>query len=113
MAPSAPVRKGAPAEKGLRGPAAEKNRERDAVSGKPAKHQHARRLGMAAKQGMPVFGDENRAAPTVRDADAFQNRMKTADAPFERAQTRGGSAFANAEMFESAPKGLPSSRARK
>ena len=58
---------------------------------------------MAAKYWMPAFGNEYRTAPAMRDAHTLQNRMKAANALFERAQARRGFAFANGEALETSP----------
>src|SRR5260370_8810287 len=80
-----PARKGAAVEEGLGGPFAEIDRESDAVAVVAGEDHHVFVARMAAEDGAHFFGDENRAAPAVRDAHGGKGRVQMADAAFEPA----------------------------
>src|SRR5260370_4645200 len=90
-----PARKGAAVEEGLGGPFAEVDGESDAVAVVGGEDHHVFVARMAAEDGTHFFGDENRAAPAVRDAHGGKGRVQMADAAFEPAQTVDGFAPAN------------------
>src|SRR5260370_18028520 len=52
---------------------------------------------MAAEYGAHFFGQKNRAAAAVRDADRCKRRVQVADAGFEPLEAGGGLASANIE----------------
>src|SRR6266403_5402046 len=96
----APAREGAAGEEGLGGPLAEVDGESDAVTVVAGEEHHvfAARMplrGKPAEDGEHFFGEENRAAPAVRDAHGCKGRVQMADAVFEPAEACGGFAFAN------------------
>ncbi len=90
-----PGRKGAAVEEGLGGPFAEVDGESDAVAVVAGEDHDVFVARMAAEDGAHFFGDENRAAPAVRDAHGGKRRMQMTDAAFEPAQTVDGFASAN------------------
>ena len=53
--------------------------------------------GMAAENGAERPGDEDGAAPAVRDADIFESGMHVADARFEPMQAVGGDTLPDVE----------------
>src|SRR5260370_33857724 len=61
---------------------------------------------MAAEYGAHFFGQKNRAAPAVRDADRCKRRVQVADAGFEPLEAGGGLASANIEAVEIARGGF-------
>src|SRR5260370_234214 len=92
---SVPGREGAAVEEGLGGPFAEVDGESDAVAVVAREDHHVFVARMAAEDGAHFFGDENRAAPAVRDAHGGKSRGQMADAVFEPAQAVHGFAPAN------------------
>src|SRR5258708_8498310 len=90
-----PGREWAAVEEGLGGPFAEVDGESDAVAVVAGEDHYVFVARMAAEDGTHFFGDENRAAPAVRDAHGGKCRMQMADAVFEPAQTVDGFAPAN------------------
>src|SRR2546430_10268791 len=71
---SAPGRKRAASEEGLGGPFAEVHGEGDAVTVVASEDEHVLAVGMQAEEGAHFFGEENRAAPAVRDAHGGKGR---------------------------------------
>ena len=87
---------------------AEVDRESDTVAVVAGEDHHvfAARMplrGKPAEDGEHFFGEENRAAPAVRDAHGGKGRVQMADAVFEPAETPGGFASANIVPLWSKP----------
>lgn len=91
---------GAEVEEGLGGPAAEVDGEGYAVAAEAGEDEDLFVAGMAAENGTKRFGDEDRAAPAVSDADFCKGGMHAADAGFEPAEALAGDAFAHVEAEE-------------
>ena len=90
-----PAGEGPAAEEGFGGPFAEVDGERDAVAVVAGEDHHVFVARMAAEDGAHFFGNENRAAPAVRDAHGGKGGVQMADAAFEPAKTADGFAPAN------------------
>src|ERR1700687_637802 len=90
-----PAREGAAVEEGFAGPFAEVDGESDAVAVVAGEDHHVFVARMAAEDGAHFFGNENWAAPSVRDAHGGKGGVQMADAAFEPAETVDGFALAN------------------
>src|SRR5216684_3579697 len=98
-----PAREEAAGEEGFGGPFAEVDGESDAVAVVAGEDHHLLAARVVAEDGQHFFGEENRAAPAVRDAHGGKGRVQMADAAFEPAETLCGFAPANIVPLEGKP----------
>src|ERR1700687_6252212 len=89
-----PAREGAAGEEGFGGPFAEVDGESDAVAVVVGEDHHVFVARMAAEDGAHFFGNENRAAPPVRDAHGGKGGVQIGEAAFETGETAGRLALA-------------------
>src|SRR5258708_39656088 len=82
-----PGREGAAVEEGFGGPFAEVDGESDAVAVVAGEDHHLLAAWMEAEDGEHFFGEENRAAPAVRDAHGGKGGVQMSDAVFDPAGT--------------------------
>ena len=95
-----PARKRAAEKEGLGSPLAEVDGEGDAVAIVAGEDQHLFAARMETKDRAHFFGEENRAAPAVRDAHRGQSGVQMANASFEPVETGGSLAPANIEAAQ-------------
>ena len=90
-----PARKGTASEKDFSGPSSEINRQSDAVAVVAGENDHLFAARMVTEDRAHFFGEENRAAPAVRDAHVGKRRMQVTHAILERAEALGSLAVTN------------------
>src|SRR5215470_16422020 len=95
-----PQRQRAAGKEGFGGPFAEVDRKGDSVAIVTGQDDHVLAAWMAAEDGAHSLGEENRAAPAVRDAHGMQSRMQIADTRFKPAEARGGFALTDIETVQ-------------
>ncbi len=81
-------------------PLAEADGKSDAVAVVTSEDHYFFAARVAAEDGAHSFGEENRAAPAVRDAHGMQSRVQIANTGFEPAKTGGGFPLADIETAQ-------------